>query len=105
MKEKIKGILLKYRKIEDYTKFSVLDLACKTIFTQERYKASKKENNISYYCVGQGDILEVLDYIHDTFIDECREKGEAGMIELKDLIYKCYRELSKNIDYYQDLFE
>lgn len=101
--EKIRTILLKKGMIEEYNKITLLDYACQTRFSKN-YSDNKRENNLHYYIEGQLDLLAVLSYIHMTFFDECKEKGEAGMIELKDLLYKCFRDLGKNIDKYHDLF-
>lgn len=102
--EKVRDILLKKEMIEEYNKITLLDYAYQTRFSKN-YSDNKRENNLHYYIEGQNDILAVLNYIYTTLFEECEKGGEQGMTILKDLIYKCYRDLSEHIDYYNELYD
>lgn len=102
--EKVRGILLKKGMIEEYNKMSVLDYAYQTHFSKN-YSDNKRENNLHYYMEGQYDLLSVLNYINMIFFEECEKGGEQGMTILKDLIYKCFRDLNENLDKYNDLYD
>lgn len=101
--EKVKDILLKKGMIEEYNKIALLDLACQTRFSKNHSDDNKRENNLRYYLEGQYDLLSIFNYAYITFRDECENGGEQGMTILKDLIYKCFRDLNENLDNYHDL--